>query len=199
MEDRLTQPSAGIASAAANWVWLAPSASFDRAVHVGERGGVLARALSLQMGQVAEFEASEWRKALLQGHVDWVVLDLDRLRRAGAPLRAVLPMARNALGGGGNLCLIGNADASLAGRVRSALRARAAARVAARSGFRDVRRYFAVPTAHAPRSFVPARRAAAVAFEAAQAAASVRRDRLVLARLGLDAALYRGHICLCTA
>lgn len=194
-----TEPSAGIASAAANWVWLAPSASFDRAVHVGERGGVLARALAFQMGRLAEFEASDWRQALAERPVDWVVLDLDRLRQAGAPLGAVLAEARGALGGGGNLCLVANADASLTGRLRSALATRTAARAAARAGFRDVRRFFAVPTTHAPRSFVPARRAAAVAFEEAQSAAGARRDRLRLARLGLDPALYRGHICLCTA
>jgi hypothetical protein len=46
---------------------------------------------------------------------------------------------------------------------------------------------------------VPARRAAAVAFEHAQSAGGARRDRLRLARLGLDPALYRGHICLGTA
>ena len=195
----LTEPSAGIASAAANWVWLAPSASFDRAIHIGEPGGVLSRALGFQMGRLEEFAAPDWRRALSAGHADWVVLDLDQLRGAGVAVSAVLPLARAALGGGGTLCLIANADRSLAGRVRSALGMAAAARAAGRAGFREVRRYFAVPSTHAPRSFVPARRAAAIAFEAAQAAQTARRDRLALARLGLDPALYRGHICLCTA
>jgi hypothetical protein len=151
------------------------------------------------MNRLEEFDSPDWRRALSAGHADWVVLDLDRLRAAGASIAVVLPLARAALGGGGTLCLIANADRTLAGRVRSALGMAVAARAAGRAGFREVRRYFAVPTAHAPRSFVPARRAATVAFEATQAAQTSRRDRLALARLGLDPALYRGHICLCTA
>ena len=161
---------------------------------------MIGRALALQMGDVAEFEAADWQEALAGRRADWVILDLDQLAATGAPVGAVLPAARAVLGGGGNLCLVASAGSgSLGDRLRTELAVRAAVRAAGRAGFREIRRYFAVPTAHAPRSLIPARRAAAVAFERMHAAASPRRDRVALARLGLEPALYRGHICLCTA
>ncbi len=161
---------------------------------------MLARALSLQMGEVADFEPPEWQVALSGRRADWVVLDLDRLRSAGVQARSLLPAARGVLGGGGTLCLIGSsASGSLASRVRADFAVRSAIRAAVRAGFRQVRRYYAVPSVQLPRSYVPDRVAASVAFEEMLAADSARRDRLRLARLGLHAALYRGHTCLCTA
>ena len=161
---------------------------------------MLSRALALQMGDVSECAPADWQIALSGKRADWVVLDLDELGSAGVPARSLLPAARGVLGGGGTLCLIGSAaSGTFVSRIRADLAIRSVLRAALRAGFRQVRRYYAVPTVRLPRSYVPARRAASVAFEEMQAAESARRDRLRLARLGLHSALYRGHTCLCTA
>ncbi len=191
-----------VSQAAANWIWLAPSVSFQTAIFVGEPSSHVLQALQLHVGRVVLVPPGNVERLaeVRQLRTGWAYVDLDLVWREGALLKPLVVALEAALRGGGNLCLASSAqDGRMTARVAALWRIRRALSMARRTGFRLAGRYHAVPNPDAPITLVPASRHGATIYETLSEPVPNRNLRLRLARSAFHPLLFRGHLCLCSA
>jgi hypothetical protein len=193
-----------------NWLWLTPTDSRDLALIVGDVRADVASALRQEFARVEQRttralgESEDAREMLAiapeRRLADCVVLGDSVLGdRAGSRHHAaLLATARAALRDGGCLFVAG---ANAACRHRAEIGAadvgcaplpRDLERQLLRAGFRDVRRFYALPTHNALHTLVPATRSATTAIEQWDHWRSARRRfaRCTAARVGLHGWMY---------
>ncbi len=201
-------------SSRANWLWMVPMPSWNRAIELAPIGSRLPGALDEHFDRVDHLALDpEAPLPFADASVDCVAIHDAGAALSSPHAAALLAECSRILMPGGWLYIGMTNDASFSRATHSPLRwlvrfasdvltrSRSAAPVDAavrRAGFSQVRRYFAWPSEASQRMLIPAERSAAVAHERLDRIASHRRRlRMTIASLGLYSGLYPVRLLLC--